>query len=265
MAPFTPAASKVPPPIPLVADPTHPLRILSSHRPPIRDPHVLPHPPPGSSYAPVTPINPDRLLRILDGIPHAWFLYEGFKRGFHIQHIPSPWKHSIRNHKSVIQNPAFMDHYVAKELGAGCIVGPFTSLSNHCIVSPLGLVPKQDPGSFCVIHDLSFPKSRAVNDLIPNHLSSVEYEDFDHVVRLIRKAGDGALVAKVDLQNAFPIMPIHPDDIHLFGFFWRDNFYSDKCLPMGCSISCALSECFSTALQQALISKFTFLDVSYSR
>lgn len=156
-----------------------------------------------------------------------------------------------------------MDEYISQELMAGRIVGPFTSLPPHCIVSPLGLVPKQDPGAFRVIHDLSFPKGRGVNDLIPNHLIAVSYEDFEFVMRIVRAAGQGALISKVDIQNAFRIMPIHKDDIHLFGFVWREKYYLDKCLPMGCSISCALFETFSSALQHVLISKFSFSAVSH--
>lgn len=124
-------------------------------------------------------------------------------------------------------------------------------------------MPKHEPGSFRVIHDLSFPKGQGVNDLIPNHLTSVTYEDFDHVVHLIRTTGKGVLISKVDIQNAFRIMPIHFDDIHLFGFVWCKKFYLDKCLPMGCLISCALFERFSSALQEALLSKFSFFSVSH--
>lgn len=38
---------------------------------------------------------------------------------------------------------------------------------------PVGVVPKQEPGTFRVIHDLSFLKGNRVNDLIPNNLTSV--------------------------------------------------------------------------------------------
>lgn len=179
----------------------------------------LPAPPPGSNFEPVTPINPGRLFKILGDSPRARRLYSGFRYGFRIPHKPSPWSHPVRNHTSVHQNPQFMDQYIDKELKAGRIVGPFTSLPPHCIISPLGLVPKQEAGAFRVIHDLLFPKGRGVNDLIPNHLTSVNYEDFEYVVGLVHKAGEGALLAKVDIQNAFRIMPIHPHDIHLFGFF----------------------------------------------
>lgn len=223
----------------------------------------LPPPPPGSNYEPSTPINPDRLLTILEGTSHAWDLYQGFKYGFRIPHTPSPWTHPIRNHTSCSRNAAFLDQYIAKELQAGRIVGPFSSLPPHCIISPLGLVPKQEAGAFRVIHDLSFPKGQGVNDLIPNHLTSVSYEDFEYVVKLVCRAGHGSLISKVDIQNAFRIMPIHPKDIHLFGFFWKDSYYLDKCLPMGCSLSCALFEKFSSSLQSALLSKFSFTSVSH--
>lgn len=223
----------------------------------------LPPPPPGSNYTPVTPVDPDRLLAILSHSPYARELYEGFKFGFCIPHVPSPWSHPIRNHKSVLQNPQFMDAYIARELSAGRIVGPFASLPPHCIVSPLGLVPKSEPGTFRVIHDLSFPKGWGVNDLIPNNLTSVSYKDFEHVSSLVRQAGEGSLIAKVDIQNAFRIMLIHLDDIHLFGFHWHGQFYLDKCLPIGYSLSCTLFERFSSSLQEALISKFGFSLVSH--
>lgn len=97
-----------------------------------------------------------------------------------------------------------------------------------------------------------------MNDLILNHITSAKYEDFDHVAHLIRRAGVCSLIAKVDIQNAFRIMPIPPSCIPLFGFFWRNKFYFDKYLPMGCSISCTLFERFSSAIQFALLSKVSF-------
>lgn len=139
-----------------------------------------------SDLRPTTPINPERLRSVLGDTKSASTLYTGFKFGFRIPHSPSPWKHLLRNHKSVLQNPAFMDSYITKELSVGRILGPFSSLPSGAIISPLGLVPKREPGSYRVIHDLSFPKGRGVNDLIPNHLTSVVYEDFDYVVSLIR-------------------------------------------------------------------------------
>lgn len=51
------------------------------------------------------------------------------------------------------------------------------------------------------------------------------------------------------IKNAFCLLPIHPGDFDLLGFKFKNQFYFDKCLPMGCSISCAIFEKFSTFLQ----------------
>lgn len=122
------------------------------------------------------------------------------------------------------------------EITEGRLLGPFAEPPHpHFVCSPLGVVLKKEPGSFRVIHDLSFPKGQSVNDMIPNHLTSVSYEDFDHMVSLIVQQGLGAPIAKVDIKSDFHILPIHPDSVHLFGSTFDNQFYMDKCLPMGCS------------------------------
>lgn len=167
---------------------------------------------------PVTPIIPSNLALLLKGHADASFLVDGFTFSFHIPHFPIPWQSSHRNYASAHKNPTFLVDYIGKELAAGRIAGPFDYPPPGVFFSPLGLMPKHDPDDFRVIHDLSIPKGRGVNDLIPNELTSVQYEDFDHVMRLIQLAGPYAWISKVDIKHAFRIMLIHPDDVHLFGF-----------------------------------------------
>lgn len=103
--------------------------------------------------------------------------------------------------------------------------------------SPLGVVPKSEPGKFRVIHDLSFQKHNSVNLYIPEENSKVKYESLDVVTELLRKFGSGALMAKTDIIYAFRDIPIHPDDYKLLVFTWDNNFYYDKCLLLGASSS----------------------------
>ena len=56
-------------------------------------------------------------------------------------------------------------------------------------------------------------------------------------------------MAKTDVKSAFRIIPIHPNDYPLLGMKWENLYYFDRCLPMGCSSSCAIFEAFSTALE----------------
>lgn len=213
---------------------------------------------------PSTPVNPDRLAVIMGDHPNAAFLVDGFSNGFQIPHTPVSIARSSRNHKSAREHHEFLKAYITVEKNAGRILGPFASPPHSLFISsPLGVIPKKEPGSFRVIHNLSFPKGCSVNSLIPNYLTGVSYEDFDHVVGLINIAGEAASLAKVDIQSAFRILPVHPSCIHLFGFRFQDAYYVDKCLPMGCSYSCALFEKFSTTLQQVLLSHFQFTSMSH--
>lgn len=43
----------------------------------------------------------------------------------------------------------------------------------------------------------------------------------------------GTLLAKLDLQHAYRIVPVHPDDHHLLGSRWGREVYIDTALPFG--------------------------------
>ena len=57
-----------------------------------------------------------------------------------------------------------------------------------------------------------------------------------------------ALIAKMDIKAAFRLLPVYPGDFNLLGFKIDSVYFIDKCMPMGCSISCSTFEKFSTFL-----------------
>ena len=77
----------------------------------------------------------------------------------------------------------------------------------------------------------------------------MQYEYINNVIALLNQFGKDSLVAKIDIKDAFRIIPIHPDDYKRLGFSWEGAFYYDKCLPMGVSSSCQIFESLSQALQ----------------
>lgn len=56
------------------------------------------------------------------------------------------------------------------------------------------------------------------------------------------------LLAKADIKSAFRLLPIHPSCFNSLGFQFQGQFYFDRCLPMGCSLSCFYFEEFATFL-----------------
>ena len=59
----------------------------------------------------------------------------------------------------------------------------------------------------------------------------------------------GVFLGKTGVKNAFRIIPIHPLDYSLLGMRWRNLYYYDQCMPMGCSSSCKTFETLSTAME----------------
>ena len=40
-------------------------------------------------------------------------------------------------------------------------------------------------------------------------------------------------MAKIDIKAAYRMVPVHPQDCHLFGMMWEDKVYVDAALPFG--------------------------------
>ncbi|RUA06910.1 MAG: hypothetical protein DSY43_00970 [Gammaproteobacteria bacterium] len=107
----------------------------------------------------------------------------------------------------------------------------------------------KNPGEFRLIHHLSFPIGSSVNDGIPEEFASVNYATISDAINLVKKVGQGCFLAKTDIKSAFRIIPIQPQAYPLLGMQWKDRFYYDKCMPMGCASSCRTFEMFSSALE----------------
>jgi len=93
-------------------------------------------------------------------------------------------------------------------------------------VSQIFLVPKKDGGHRPVIN------LRALNRFIVEE--HFKMEGF-HMVKDMAKPGDW--LAKIDLKDAYFLVPIDPDHQRYLQFQWRDSLYQFQCLPFG--LSCA--------------------------
>lgn len=199
-----------------------------------------------------TPVKVNSLLFFLQGYPTHLneSLQKGFTEGFQLHFQGPVTGHFSGNLVSAINNPEIVDNKLAKEIHAGRIIGPFDQPPlDNLRVSPLGVIPKKQPGEFRMIHHLSFPQGGSVNDFIPQEFCSVNYATVDNAVQIIRRLGKGCAMAKTDVTSAFRIIPVHPADYHLLGLYWKGKYYVDCCLPMGCASSCKTFESLSTAME----------------
>lgn len=211
-------------------------------------PPKIPHLP----SQPITPVKADRLEVLLTGYPVQLkgYLIRGFNFGFHVNFEGGRSVFEPPNLKSAIDRPDIVRDKLDKEINAGRIAGPFHNRPfPDMFCSPLGIVPKKNPMEFRLIHHLSFPRGSSINDFIPKEFSSVTYATINDAISTLKRAGRGSFMAKTDIKSAFRIIPVHSDDHPLLGMKWNNLYYYDRCLPMGCSSSCAIFEAFSTALE----------------
>ena len=193
------------------------------------------------------PINLAALKESLNNYPKkdiAGQLFEGFSSGFKINYHGPRLPVETKKLKSILENPHIALEKVENEIQLGRIAGPFqySPISNlRC--SPIGVIPKRTSGWRLITH-LSYPTFGRVNDFIDEKFTSVQYSLFDNAVSIVKNLGKGALIGKKDIKSAFRLLPKYPGDFDLLGFKIGSNYYIDKCLPMGCSISCSTFEHF---------------------
>lgn len=151
----------------------------------------------------------------------ASYILTGLTCGFRVGYTgPREQLHSRqKNHPSALANEKVIDERITAELAAGRLLGPITPQHLLCVhTSPVGLVPKaRQVNKWRMICDLSAPTVTSVNDGIPEHLCSLQYAKVDDAVNIIQQLGRATQLVKLDIKDAYRIVPVHPADYHLLG------------------------------------------------
>ena len=194
----------------------YPLQIKLSE---LRTPLVLP------AWESALAALPDRAL--------SRYLLFDIKEGFRISFDHSRWPNLLspaqRNMGSAKANPAVVQQYIDTEMQAGRVI-PVDSRKRQIHISSYRVIPKrQQPGKWRLIVDLSAPHGFSMNDDILEALCSLKYPSVQDGAKMALQLGRGVLMAKIDLQNAYRIVPVHPDDIGLLGV--QGQVLVDTALP----------------------------------
>ena len=170
--------------------------------------------------------HPDKAFTryILDGLRH------GFRVGFQCH---SPLKSATSNMPSAREHPDVVQQYIMEELAKGRLLGPFQlDQLRGMHINRFGVIPKgHNSGKWRLITDLSFPEGLSVNDGIDPCLCSLKYTSVDEVAEMVGKLGRGTLLAKIDIEAAYRLIPVHPQDRALQAVQWNGRVYVDPMLP----------------------------------
>ena len=114
-----------------------------------------------------------------------------------------------------------------------CVVDPPLG-TKELQVSHFGIIPKPyQTGKWRLILNLSSPREASVNDRIDPDLYSISYVCMAQAVKRALEMRHGALMATLNLQKAYRIVPVHKDDRYLLGMKWKVAVCLDAALPFG--------------------------------
>ena len=214
------------------------------------------------------------------------YLDAGFSQGFDIGYKGPKNRQSTANNILLkVGNKIILWNKLIKKVKAEWVAGPFDEIPfENYIESPIGLVPKAgNSGQTRLIFHLSYDfggenEEKSLNYHTPKEDCSVTYKDLDDVVRhCIATKSEGEVIfdemrlsdgnnnnegdqnpiflGKSDIKSAFRLVPLS-----MLSWAWlvmaalnpktrKWQYFIDKCLPFGASISCAIFQRFSDALR----------------
>ena len=127
---------------------------------------------------------------------------------------------------SARRNPSDVQDLIEKECSKGYLYGPFDKPPfDNFRVSPLGLTIGKYSGKKRLIVDLSSPHDdpshSSINGLIDKESCSLTYVKLDDAIKAIQHCGQGALLCKMDIADAFKQLPIKSSQWPLFCVKWK--------------------------------------------
>jgi hypothetical protein len=201
--------------------------------------------------------------RLLKDYSDKSFIIDGIINGVNIGYkgprqfrVDKNWPSTYKNIKAVTDN-------IETDLRRGRMLGPYVMAPyKNFVGSPMGAFEKKrSSGKFRVIHDLSWPPGRSINDHIAREDFALNYITIGHIVQSVKKCGSSAFIAKIDLADAFKQILVRPQDWELLGMSLEKtdqygriytSYYVQTVLCFGLRSAPFLFNKYADALQHAM-------------
>lgn len=195
------------------------------------------------------------------------YLLDGFQNGFDTGLTQLP-EHSFEcnNLLSAQRNPVSTSELIDTELNRGYLIGPFDSIPyKKYRISPVGLAVGKYSGKKRLIVDLSAPHENqlhpSLNELINKEDFSLTYVTIDSAIKIIKTLGKGAWMCKVDIKDAFKLIPLKESLWPYHGIKWLNKYYFYTRLVFGSRSSPKIFDSLSVAICWILENNYSIENV----
>lgn len=212
---------------------------------------------PSKIVAQKSPVNTDQLEHELKLHPDRQFvkyLIDGFNKGFDTGLCSLPEStFECGNLISAKSKSESTTELLQAELDNGYIIGPFDKPPYATYrVSPLGVAIGKYSGKKRLIMDLSAPHDNenhpSLNQLVDKEEFSLSYVTIDSAIKVIKNKGKGSWMCKVDIKDAFKIIPIKESLWPYYGVKWNNEYYFFTRLVFGSRSSPKIFDSLSKAV-----------------
>jgi hypothetical protein len=138
-----------------------------------------------------------------------------------------------RNASSATENGFFITDTICSWIKKGYVVGPYKEPPfPEFRVNPLMAAVQKN--KIRPILNLSSPKNFSLNDAIDMMtIEKINMSSPKLFAEELKKAGQGALFSKSDINDAYKLIPNAVQQYRLFGFKWLNRFFFDKTKVFG--------------------------------
>ena len=147
---------------------------------------------------------------------------QGLREGFSFNYPPVSATQTPPNKDSVNQFSEVFQQTITAEIEKGRYIGPFSRSEVESLVgpfqtSPFSIIPKPGkPGKYCLIQNLSFPRSPSrlypnpsINSRVKSNDFPCTWGTFDTICLLIARLPPGSEAAVRDVAEAYRTIPLH--------------------------------------------------------
>jgi hypothetical protein len=156
---------------------------------------------------------------------------KGFKIDKALKRFAPPLKE--RNAKTALENGAAMTDVLATWIKKGFVAGPFDyPPTENFRANPLMAAVQRT--KIRPIMNLSSPVGASFNDAVnPFDVELLTMSSPKLFAEALVEAGQGAIFAKQDIQDAYKLIPNPKEQWHLYGFEWLGKYFYDTTTVFG--------------------------------
>jgi len=139
-----------------------------------------------------------------------------------------------------------------REVALGRRAGPYVNIPHQALqCSPLGTVTKKHSTKLRTILHLSYPRDGS-DSSVNSQVEDIECElmRFSAAVRAIVEKGRGCALSKFDIEDAFRLIRVRPDQQTMLGMKFLGWHFVELTLPFGLKSAPAIFEMFSTSIEK---------------